>query len=111
MSGFSRIKTMILGDDIDLVNAFSHKVPNSIRVEKTIEGKYTIIKVVEIDNKPVDDRELIITEVKDGQDEARMVNDLMMTYLDIPESVGYFFERMLKFEGDPKSSSILVRAS
>lgn len=110
MSVFSRFKSIILGADIDLINAYSGKIPSSIRIKRNGNGEYTTIQIVEINHKAIDDKTLLITQVKKRGDQTRAVNDLMMTYLDIPESLSYFFEKQLQFEGDQNKSLTLVKA-
>lgn len=84
---FHHIKQFFNQPDIELVAAYQHKLPHDVTVFTSFDkktGTYTA-RIVKIDSKDVKD--LIITESQSSKDLVININDMMLTYLDIPEDI------------------------
>lgn len=73
--------------DILELSAYQHKIPQSITVESSYDKKsgYYTAKIIQVDNNAV--RGLIITESKTPEGLVDMVNDALLTYLEVPERI------------------------
>lgn len=81
--------------NIEELAVYQHKQPRDIRVETSYDTqsrRYTA-RVAKIDSKKVSG--LIVTESKTPEDLVCMVNDAILTYLDIPERIGVHLPKLL----------------
>ncbi len=69
------------------LSAYQHKLPQSITVDASYDKKsgYFTAKITQVDSSAV--RGLIITESKTPEGLVDMVNDALLTYLEVPERI------------------------
>lgn len=98
-----RLKTIISSifhrpSNIELA-AYQHKMPSNIDVQLSRDQNTNelIATVVRIDGKLVEG--LITTSAKNDNELIDMINDAVMEYVDIPESIAFFLPKLLP-EGD-----------
>jgi len=75
------------GEDLSSVAAYRHKMPTKVLVDVKKDGKMFIATVKKIDNKSVDNA-LIITQGRNEEELVTMLNDALLSYLDIPLKIG-----------------------
>lgn len=81
--------------NIEELAVYQHKQPRDIQVETSYDTqsrRYTA-RVAKIDSKKVSG--LIVTESKTPEGLVYMVNDAILTYLDIPERIGVHLPKLL----------------
>lgn len=98
------------GPDPDVLNAYRNVIPNSIRIHQEDDNGSIIVKIIEINNDELDDSNLIITQVNKKTEVVPAVNDLIMTYFDIPSELRRYYEKQLVLEGHLNTESTLVKA-
>jgi hypothetical protein len=100
----------IFGPDPDELNAYRNVIPNSIQFSNVKEGDDFIIKITQIDDDILDDSTLLITQAKTKDQIVPAVNDLVMTYFDIPLSLRRYYEKNLVLQGQLNKNATLVKA-
>lgn len=85
---------------IEEIAAYQHKMPRSINVKTSYDKKtkFYTATIVNLDKKKVD--ALLITESRNAVDLVKSVNDLLLTYLDIPERIKPSMPRLLPEDVD-----------
>ena len=81
------IKQFFDAPDIEELAAYQHKLPRSVTVDTSYDKKtgYYTAKITHFEDKAA--KGLIITESKTPAGLVAMVNDAILTYLDIPERI------------------------
>ncbi len=83
LKNFFKKKSKVSYDEIV---AYSYKTPTSAKVKVWHDGKWLVAKVEKVDNKVVDDA-CLITQAKSELELVKIVNDVVLTYLDFPDDV------------------------
>lgn len=80
-----RIRYFFDRPSLEEVAAYQHKMPNDVLVETSYDKKtgFYTARVAEINGEKAD--VLIVTEGKTPEKLVEMVNDAILTYLDLPE--------------------------
>lgn len=101
----------LFGPDPDTLRAYRAVVPDSIRIHQEPNGSGGIaIKVTQINGEDLGDDVLLVTEAKRKDDVVSQVNDLMMSYLDVPMELRRYYEQELQLEGHLNKNAKLVKA-
>lgn len=98
--------------DPDTLESYRTVIPDRLKFhyETDKDGKY-IISVTEIDEKPLDKKVLLVSEADTKDEILSTVHDLVMSYLNVPEDLRPYYERVLRLEGQlGKESAVLVKA-
>lgn len=97
--------------DPETLHSYRTVIPDRLRFnyETDPDGTY-IIQITEIDGKPVEKKKLLITEARKQSDIIPMVNDLIMSYLNVPTELRPYYEQDLSLEGNLGKESVLVKA-
>ena len=96
--------------DMDTVAAYENKIPRSACFKSFHDGGWWVVQIVSIDGKKLDNKTLLITQAKKRSDILPMVNDLLMTYYDIPDELRGFYESRITLEGSVKGERVLAGA-
>jgi hypothetical protein len=86
--------------DPDLLAAYEGIVPRNARFASSYDDGYWFIKITAIDGKKLGDDTLLVSQAKRQSDILHQVNDLIMTYRDIPEDLRSFYENQITLEGN-----------
>jgi len=73
--------------DEEELEAFRHKVPNGVTLRIEYDDGFYMAEVKKIDNKPISQKDTVLTQAKTPQELVTNINDLVLTYLDFPEKV------------------------
>ncbi len=104
------ILSKIFGPDPDTLEAYRHMIPKQLRITHSEDDGFIISRIVEINGEAVDESELLITQSRDNSEVLRNVNDLVMTYCDVPLELRRYYENILEMDGVNKQESVLVKA-
>lgn len=90
------IKQMTDKPSMEEIAAYQHKLPREVIVRHWFDKKtgYYTAKIISIDNKDLS-KVLIITEDKTPAGLINMINDALLTHLDIPERIKPALPRLL----------------
>lgn len=96
MDILNRIKSYFDKPSIEEIAAYQHKLPNHITIRHWYDEKtgYYTAKIESIDGKEIK-KAILITEDKTPAGLVRMINDIMFTYLDIPERMKPYLPQAL----------------
>lgn len=98
------------GPDPDELNAYRNVIPDTIQFSNTKEGDTFIIKITQMNDDVFDDGTLLITQAKMEDQIVPAVNDLVMTYFDIPLSLRRYYEKNLVLKGKLNKNATLIKA-
>lgn len=106
MNILEKMKSHIFGADPEIVAAYHTVLPKRINVSVKKDGDYLLAKINTISDKKIDG--LLITEAKDFDSLISSVNDLMYTYVNMPENVRPYYGDVFKPEDYNQNSKDLV---
>ena len=88
--------------DPDLLNAYRTAIPSTInlRIEQKANHYIAVIQSIEKEKMPKDT--FLVTEADSDTQIVDMVNDLILSYKNIPELYRPYFKRILMPEGSKK---------
>lgn len=96
--------------DPEVLHAYRTAIPSRLTFkEEKVDGKI-IIRITSINDTPIDEKTLLTTQADKPADVVPMVNDLIMTYKDIPFAFRKYFEKDLILDGHTKSQKVMVKA-
>lgn len=103
-----RVATNLLGYkvDPDELDAYRSVIPSEVNVNIKKIDDLQVATIKEIDGKKV--QGLLITEAPSDKELLLMVNDLVLTYKDVPERIRPYFKQVLKPEGTTRLSKELT---
>ncbi len=104
MNILSRLKYRILPADPVSVAAYRTVLPKNIHVSVKKDKEYFIATVDKVNEEKITG--LLITEAKDMDSLIRMVNDLIFTYIKMPDNIRPYYGDIFKpegYQGDSKS--------
>jgi len=106
----SKIKQLFDKPSIEELAAYQHKIPSTVAVRTTKDPSSgaLVASVVKIDNKKV--KGAILTEADDYEELIEMVNDAVLTYLDIPERIAVYMPKLLPTDINYENKTNLVFA-
>lgn len=96
--------------DSDLIAAYESKIPNTVYFESQRDGAFWVVRITAIDDKKLSGDTLLVSQAKRQSDIIHQVNDLLMTYRDIPYELRDYYERRINLRGDIKGEKVLVGA-
>jgi hypothetical protein len=96
---WEKVRFRLLGVDPDTLIAYRSAIPSSIdlHIETVGDSFVAIIKSMDKENLPKD--QFLITEAPSQKELVDMVNDLIFSYKNIPESYRPYYRRILQPEG------------
>jgi hypothetical protein len=100
----------LFGPDPDLLNAYRSVIPDTIRIHQDKQHGTIVIRVTQINDDVLGDETLLITEAKKESDIVPAVNDLIMTYFDIPAGLRRYYEKGLVLQGQLNKNAVLKKA-
>ncbi len=106
MTKLHLLKTRIFGVDPESVAAYHTVLPRNIHVDIKEDGGYFIAKVDEVGDSKIEG--LLITEAQSMDDLINNVNDLIFTYVNMPESIRPYYGNVFKPEGYKKNAKELT---
>lgn len=92
---YHHIRRIFNTPSIEEIAAYQHKIPGSIYVNTSYDEKtkFYTATITSLDKKKI--TALLITESRDAVRLVENVNDLLLTYLDIPERIKPSMPRLL----------------
>ena len=99
------------GPDPDTLRAYRTVIPNTLRIYQEPNETGIIITVTEINGNSLDDGTLLITEAKNKDEVVPKVNDLIMSYLDVPVTLRRYYEQDLQLEGHLNKNAKLIKTT
>lgn len=102
MRWLSKITGNILGYyrvDPELVEAYRSAIPSTINLQINIRGDSYVATIKSVDNEKLPKETFLITEAQSQETLVDMVNDLIFTYKNIPETYRPFYRQILRPEG------------
>lgn len=101
----------LFGPDPDTLNAYRSVIPSTLGFRNEKEGDSIVIKITEIDGEAVDDNTLLITQADKESEIVPAINDLIMTYFDIPNELRRYYEKELVLQGDLHKNAVLTKVA
>ena len=96
--------------DPEEFNAYRSVLPQHVLVNIRPEGKYRVVKITSIDDRPLDD--LLVSQARNNDEIIDVINDLVLMYRDVPESYRPYFKHELQPEGlIPKQDELVFARS
>ena len=115
MRQFSRIRTKLLGYKIDpdMLRAYRSAIPSTIEVQVNTKADTYIATIKSVDGEVLPKEVFLITEAENADLLLDMVNDLVFSYKNIPETYRPYYKQILRPEGSvARTESLkLVKAS
>lgn len=99
MKTWEKIKLRIFGVDPDMFIAYRTAIPSAINLHIETVGDSFIATIKSVEGKDLPKEELLITEAQSKDKLVDMVNDLIFSYKNIPETYRPYYKRTLQPEG------------
>lgn len=99
----------LFGPDPDTLHAYRTVIPDTLRIHQEETDSGILIKITQINGEDLDDDNLLVTEATNKDEVVPMVNDLVMTYLDVPVELRRYYEQDLQLEGHLNKNAKLVK--
>lgn len=109
MWNLQNLRAKLLGYriDPDELEAYRSVIPNEVDMHIESDGHTFIATVTSIDgHKP--DSDFLITEASNRDELVTMINDLVLTYVHVPEIYRPYFKRALKLKGQHNKNDSLT---
>lgn len=106
MNVIDKVRHGLFGADPDAVAAYHTVLPKNIHVSIKKDGECLLARINEVDKTKI--KGLLITEAKDIDSLVGNVNDLVFTYVKMPNNIRPYYGNVFKPEGYKKNSKDLV---
>lgn len=102
MNRLSKIWSKLFGYkvDPDVLNAYRSAIPSTINLDISLRGDSYIATVKSIDHKKLPKEVFLVTEAQNPDSLITMVNDLILSYKDIPDIYRPYYKQILRPRGD-----------
>lgn len=91
--------------DPDLYDAYRSAIPSTIDLHIEQKGSHYIAVIKSIEKEALPTDTLLVTEADSDAQIVEMVNDLILSYKNVPELYRPYFKRILTPEGSLKRTS------
>ena len=106
MDVLEKIKSRIFGADPDSVAAYHTVLPKNVHVALKKDGEHLIAVVDKVGGKKI--KGLLITEAKDLDSLVSSVNDLIYTYVKMPDNIRPYYGEVFQPEGYRRNAKELT---
>jgi hypothetical protein len=107
MKAWQKIKFRIFGVDPETFIAYRTAIPSSINLHIDTIGDSFVATIKSVDNENLPKDVFLITEAQSKDELVDMVNDLIFSYKNIPETYRPYYKRTLQPEGTVKGTEDL----